>query len=103
MTVTGHRAGRVAAEQREGMRAAKLLPHRLKLDRRVDEPVVPEQRDHLAVGEDRPPARPGLPDQAADHAVEGSEVEAADGHELTQRLAGVQDQVRAAVPGGYQV
>jgi hypothetical protein len=85
------------------MPAAELVPHPLELRRVVDQPLVPEQRDHLAVSADRPPARPGLPDQGADHAVEGGAIQPVGGHELAQGLAGVKDQVCAAVPGGREV
>src|SRR5712691_9946033 len=48
--LAGHRAGPVAAEQRERMPAAELVPHPLELRRVTDQTVVPEQRDQLAVG-----------------------------------------------------
>ncbi len=70
------------------MPQAEGVPHLLELDGGVDQPGVPEQGDHLAVGANRadPGPRPGPflarpPDQPADHAVEGAAVEPAAGHE----------------------
>ena len=50
-----------------------------------------------------PAARSGLSDHGADHPVEGGGVEPFGGHELVQRLAGVQGQVRTVIPGGGEV
>jgi hypothetical protein len=86
------------------MPAAELVPQRLELDRGVDEPVVPEQRDHLPVGQDRTPGRRGRPDQAADQPVESRPVQGgAARHQLAQGLAGVQRQVPAVLAGGGEI
>ena len=98
VAVAGHRAGRVAAEQGERVRQAQRAPHLLELDGVVDQPGVPEQGDHLAVGADRALALARVGDQAADHAVEGAAVELPAGRQRAYRVTRVQGPVGAG-PG----
>ena len=101
--VLGERPGRIAAEQRERVLAAQLIPPRLELNRRVDQPGVPEHGHHLGVGPDRAAARARVLDQAADLAAEAGSVELVAGHELAGQFRRVQDQVGVAVGGRVQV
>ncbi len=99
----GERPGRIAAEQRERVRAAQLIPPRLELNRRVDQPGVPEHGHHLGVGPDRAAARARGLDQGTDLAAEAGFVEVVAGHELADQFRRVQDQVGIAVGGRVQV
>src|ERR1022692_1981345 len=87
---------RIGAEQRERVLAAQLVPHRLDLDGRIDQPVIPEQRDHLAINADRLPGPRLLPDQRADGQPEAGRIGPVSDDEPAHRLAGVEREVGAA-------
>lgn len=87
---------RIGAEQRERVLAAQLVPHRLDLDGSIDEPVIPEQRDHLAIEADWLPGPGRLPDQRADSQPETSRIGPVGDDEPAHRLAGVEREIGAA-------
>ncbi len=102
LALGGGRTSRIAAEQRERVPSAELVPHLLEPDRRVDQPGVPQQGHHCP--RTRRPGRAAdrAADQAADHPVEAclvGHLGTVGRHQLGDYVHHVERQVTAAARG----
>ena len=87
---------RVGTEKVEGLLTGESVPELLEPDRRVTVSLRPQQRDHLAEGEDAAVAAAGRPDDRSDRGREAMGIRPAVDHETREGLLRVERVVATA-------